>query len=200
MFLETSTMGLEVLNAENLVYHRTNTKIVKLPFADNSNPTHSMEPAPKAGTTYNKYSIPANHSKYSPVVLRKSTLFAGPTEPKELIPSEARVEDCSITNSRSSEFRNVLRQPKQSEMTYFGVGVNAAREVAQKEPQKPSGIRVGKPRRPTPEQEKFIQSPIYENLKAPLKYSGGKDFDVSILDELTKAADQILQVGMSIQY
>uniref|UniRef100_A0AAR5Q594 Uncharacterized protein n=1 Tax=Dendroctonus ponderosae TaxID=77166 RepID=A0AAR5Q594_DENPD len=179
----------------------TNAKDIK----DNTNPTRPMEPPAKAGPTYNKYSIPTNHSKYSPVVLRKSTLFAT-TEPKELIPSENRTEDCSINNSRSSEFRNVanhkvpdqmvLRQPKQSEMTYFGVGVSAARDAVKK----PDLLQNHqKPRRPTPEQEKK-PPPIYENLKGagkPLKYpkpSSGKEFDVSILDELTKAADQILQV------
>ncbi|KAH1017916.1 hypothetical protein HUJ05_008504 [Dendroctonus ponderosae] len=163
----------------------TNAKDIK----DNTNPTRPMEPPAKAGPTYNKYSIPTNHSKYSPVVLRKSTLFAT-TEPKELIPSENRTEDCSINNSRSSEFRNVanhkvpdqmvLRQPKQSEMTYFGVGVSAARDAVKK----PDLLQNHqKPRRPTPEQEKK-PPPIYENLKGagkPLKYpkpSSGKEFDV----------------------
>ncbi|CAH0554958.1 unnamed protein product [Brassicogethes aeneus] len=105
----------------------------------------------------------------------------------------------------------VLRQPKKSEMTYFGVNVSPkpikrAETVIPKEnklSEKPdllqhynksneAQIRVVKPRRKSPEVKK--ESPIYENVNGVKrnKYAA-KDFDNNILDELTKAADQILQ-------
>lgn len=107
-------------------------------------------------------------------------------------------------------------------MTYFGVDVvpKTTREVVQtavikkeqKHLQKPDLLqhhkrtpspssKIVKPRRMTPESDrKSSASPIYENLRPvnkpsiKSKYSVSNDFDSSILDELTKAADQILQV------
>lgn len=97
----------------------------------------------------------------------------------------------------------VLRQPKKSEMTYFGVNISPkplskksspavirkqeklSPEKSEQHFRKPPSPKL-KPRRKSPDP---AESPIYENLKR--KYS--RDFDSSILDELTKAADQILQ-------
>lgn len=99
----------------------------------------------------------------------------------------------------------VLRQPKKSEMTYFGVNVapkplckKSSPAVIRKQDKlssekpdliqhyrKPASPKV-KLRRNSPDK---ADNPIYENLKN--KYA--RDFDSSILDELTKAADQILQ-------
>ncbi|CAG9760826.1 unnamed protein product [Ceutorhynchus assimilis] len=202
----------------------------------NSPRLKKVEDSAKPTATYNKYSILHSGSKFSPVVLRKSIPIMKTTESVELKPSEElssivnKKSESSIINNRHSptrEFKNlpdaklqakyvneniVLRQPKKSEMTYFGVNV-ASRENVQtaviKKDQKPllqkpdilqhhhkrppSPQRIVKPRRPLPDKNK--ESPIYENLKpAPLKskYSGHVDFDSSILDELTKAADQIL--------
>lgn len=109
--------------------------------------------------------------------------------------------------------RAVLRQPKQSEMTYFGVGVSKTYKEDVRKEQKPDLLHnhtraktppkgVGKPRKPTPEVEvKKSNEHIYENVNTSSdkevnnssKYTR-KDFDSAILDELTKAADQILQV------
>ncbi|XP_060527622.1 uncharacterized protein LOC132702829 isoform X3 [Cylas formicarius] len=104
----------------------------------------------------------------------------------------------------------VLRQPKQSEMTYFGVKVNtkssneASTSSKSKVLEKPDLIRHYNKSPPAlPARIRRVNqkpgSPIYENLrtnpkKAKGKYSASREFDSSILDELTKAADQILQV------
>lgn len=157
------------------------------------------------------------------MVLRK-TIPLKPT-------TEHRAEPPGLVNNRAQspptrEFKNspdhnlrakcvteraVLRQPKQSEMTYFGVGVTKTNKVVRKE-QKPDLLNnhtraktppkgVGKPRKPTPEVEVKSNEHIYENVKtssdkevnSSAKYAR-KDFDSAILEELTKAADQILQV------
>ncbi|XP_057656507.1 uncharacterized protein LOC130894015 isoform X2 [Diorhabda carinulata] len=125
----------------------------------------------------------------------------------------------------------VLRTPKKSEMTYFGVNVSPkpAKKISQavirkenrlsekpdliqkksplpirKMPKSPSPIRrfqktpsptminknpppITRSGKKSPVKE--VSEPIYENIKN--KY--GREFDSSILDELTKAADQILQ-------
>ncbi|XP_056639111.1 uncharacterized protein LOC130446732 isoform X4 [Diorhabda sublineata] len=125
----------------------------------------------------------------------------------------------------------VLRTPKKSEMTYFGVNVSPkpAKKISQavirkenrlsEKPdliQKKSPLPIRKmPKSPSPIRRfqktpsptminknpppitrsgkkspvKDVSEPIYENIKN--KY--GREFDSSILDELTKAADQILQ-------
>lgn len=116
--------------------------------------------------------------------------------------------DKSLQSKASSE-GVVLRTPKKSEMTYFGVNISPkpvkkiSQAVIRKEnklsdkpvlihhhkksssPTRPSN-KASKPRQKTPERN---SEPIYENVKN--KY--GREFDSSILDELTKAADQILQ-------
>ncbi|XP_074031802.1 uncharacterized protein isoform X2 [Leptinotarsa decemlineata] len=102
----------------------------------------------------------------------------------------------------------VLRQPKKSEMTYFGVNISPkpvkkiSQAVIRKEnklSEKPdliehykdsptrSMVNQSKSRLQPP--EKSASEHVYENIKS--KYN--KEFDSSILDELTKAADQILQ-------
>lgn len=180
-------------------------------------------------TTYNKYSIPNTNggSKYSPVVLRKTIPLKPTTEltPPGLLNNTNRNQSPPTREFKNSPDHNlrakcvteraVLRQPKQSEMTYFGVGVTKTNkeEVVRKE-QKPDLLHnhtraktppkvVGKPRKPTPEVEvKKSNEHIYENLKtssdkevnSSSKYNRNNDFDSAILDELTKAADQILQV------
>lgn len=110
----------------------------------------------------------------------------------------------------------VLRQPKKSEMTYFGINLSPkpvkkiSQAVIRKEsklcdkpdllqhykkspsPARNSTANKGKPRLKSPESVKENNEPIYENLKDP-KGRYNREFDSSILDELTKAADQILQ-------
>lgn len=114
------------------------------------------------------------------------------------------VKDSSVTNlktaidkklqSKHSTDGIVLRQPKKSEMTYFGVNVSPkpAKKISQAVIRKEEKLRN---KSPSPvhlkKRNDKASSPIYENLKYN-KYSG-REIDSSILDELTKAADQILQ-------
>lgn len=122
----------------------------------------------------------------------------------------------------------VLRQPKKSEMTYFGVmtspkptkklasskSVITNRNNYNKLSDKPDLLQhmnkiktnnlnettkhiISKPRKQSPERQKtntISEDPIYENL-LPSKSSSyaAREFDSTILEELTRAADQILQ-------
>lgn len=88
----------------------------------------------------------------------------------------------------------IFRQPKKSEMAYFGVPVSprcSRREALKKAVPK----IVEKENKPVKEEPKRrTESPIYANIEeiksdSPIK----REFDASILEELTKAADQILQ-------
>ncbi|KAJ8910856.1 hypothetical protein NQ315_010802 [Exocentrus adspersus] len=81
----------------------------------------------------------------------------------------------------------VLRQPKKSEMTYFGINLSPkpVKKISQ-------ATNKCKQRLKSPEATKINTEPIYENLKE-VKGKYSREFDASILDELTKAADQILQ-------
>ncbi|XP_030766608.1 uncharacterized protein LOC115890501 isoform X1 [Sitophilus oryzae] len=187
--------------------------------------------------SYTKYSVPATRSKFSPVVLRKTipvkttdSSTTGNVSSPSLVGKqvenfvETKHEDYSsdkeyrnITDSKlKSKYINenvVLRQPKKSEMTYFGV--NASSKSSPKNTIQTAVIKDNKisdkpdllnhykhtsptrPRKPSPDRQQ-TSSPIYENLKpirksTKSKYTSKKEFDSSILDELTKAADQILQ-------
>lgn len=87
----------------------------------------------------------------------------------------------------------ILRQPKKSEMAYFGVSVSP--RSSRKEAVKKTVPKIRKEERRTKEEPKRrTDSPIYANIEeiksdSPVK----REFDASILEELTKAADQILQ-------
>ncbi|KAL1495046.1 hypothetical protein ABEB36_010529 [Hypothenemus hampei] len=164
-------------------------------------------------SSYNKYSIHANGSKFSPVVLRKIVPIINSTcieDSKLTSPLLTRKIDNLIN---AGEFKNlpdpklqskenvVLRQPKQSEMMYFGVDVATKREQKNSKVEtsylrsSPPVNRMNKPRKFDVPNTNLDQR-IYENLR-PVdngKYSSkNKDFDSSILEELTKAADQIFQ-------
>ncbi|XP_076265570.1 uncharacterized protein LOC143199566 isoform X2 [Rhynchophorus ferrugineus] len=193
----------------------------------------------KLNRSYTKYSVPTTRSKFSPVVLRK-TIPVAPTDLRKTgnhsSPSQiVKKTDDSLRSDKEEyfsdkEYRNivdtqlkskyvneniVLRQPKKSEMTYFGVDVpsKATKNTIQtavikdnKISEKPDLLQHFKhtpsptrPRKSSPSRRQSSpSSPIYENLK-PLtkmvksKYHSAREFDSSILDELTKAADQILQ-------
>ncbi|VEN38496.1 unnamed protein product [Callosobruchus maculatus] len=137
--------------------------------------------------------------------------------PVEKLSSPFLVGKTGVQSSRTTAIAApdniVLRQPKKSEMTYFGIKVSPSpkKKVSQATIRKetklftekpdllqhhaaksisPTRSKFNKPRQKTPE-------PIYENVHAGAandnKYRG-REFDASgILDELTKAADQILQ-------
>lgn len=85
----------------------------------------------------------------------------------------------------------IFRQPKKSEMAYFGVPVSP--KPTKKEAIKKSITKLEDKKHPKP--KKRSDSPIYANIEdlksepPPTK----REFDASILEELTKAADQILQ-------
>ncbi|KAJ3643302.1 hypothetical protein Zmor_026024 [Zophobas morio] len=185
--------------------------------------------------TSKTYRIKLKDSKYSPVVIRKNTSLAKKADLRtatanEKLSSPSLVTRSSKTDLRSEkydyttdhrEFGNVtdtklhqkhssndivLRQPKKSEMTYFGVRVSpqsikkSEETVIRKETklsEKPdllqhmktdspsSRIRARKTSPPEKEQ------PIYENVATKNK-TRQKEFDCNILEELTKAADQIM--------
>lgn len=88
----------------------------------------------------------------------------------------------------------ILRQPKKSEMAYFGVSVSpkpTKKEATRKSVPK---LEQKEKKQIKDESSKRTESPIYANIeeihsKSPVK----REFDASILEELTKAADQILQ-------
>lgn len=86
----------------------------------------------------------------------------------------------------------IFRQPKKSEMAYFGVSVSP--KTTKKEAIRKSVAKIGEKKLIKEESKKRIESPIYANIdeissESPVK----REFDASILEELTKAADQILQ-------
>lgn len=88
----------------------------------------------------------------------------------------------------------IFRQPKKSEMAYFGVPTSP--KPVRKEAIKKSVSKLEqKEKKHTKiEPSKRVDSPIYANIEEiqpqpPTK----REFDASILEELTKAADQILQ-------
>ncbi|RZC35124.1 microtubule-associated protein futsch [Asbolus verrucosus] len=183
------------------------------------------EHSPKA------YRVKLKESKYSPIVTRKSSSFAKRADLKTASASEKLSSPSLVGRSfkldlheyrtKETEFVNVtdtklhqkhssneivLRQPKKSEMTYFGVNVspNATKKNAEtvihketKLSEKPDLLQHMKTDSPnsrsrlrSSEKEK---SPIYENIVAKNKSRHGREFDSNILEELTKAADQILQ-------
>ncbi|KAJ8982115.1 hypothetical protein NQ317_002841 [Molorchus minor] len=184
-----------------------------------------------------------NPSNYSPIALRKAIPVIRP-DLKSAVTTEKLSSPSLVGRNYGSEFKNsvdrklqakhihdsiVLRQPRKSEMTYFGVKLSPkpvkkiSQAVIRKENNKlsekpdliqhykkspspikkiksPSPIRTTKnaatsktkPRQKSPDNTKIHSGPIYENLKeAKGRYT--REFDSSILDELTKAADQILQ-------
>ncbi|KAF5306192.1 hypothetical protein FQR65_LT07469 [Abscondita terminalis] len=93
-------------------------------------------------------------------------------------------DDLDVEDQKSNS--SVLRNPKRSEMTYFGVQMS------------PSPRSTRRLIETTETEHKLLkkESPIYENMESIQKSRGKvtkKEFDSSILDELTKAADQILQ-------
>ncbi|KAG5891382.1 hypothetical protein JTB14_020111 [Gonioctena quinquepunctata] len=167
--------------------------------------------------------INLNRHSSSPVSARKTVPLIRPDlKPTEQLSSPSIVNrNKSIelpTNGRTSPIKDfkttvdkklqtkhpsdsiVLRQPKKSEMTYFGVNISPrpvkriSQAVIRKEnklSEKPDLIQHHKnsPRVKSP--GNIITEPLYENIKYKNKY--GREFDSSILDELTKAADQILQ-------
>lgn len=86
----------------------------------------------------------------------------------------------------------VLRVPKKSEMAYFGVQVSP----------KPTKKLISKPdllqfndKSSLHKENKVYKEPTYENVEVLKKEykSNKREFDSSILEELTKAADQIMQ-------
>lgn len=187
-----------------------------------------------------KYAINATKHQFSPVVLRKTTptTVVNRTEFKiaDKLSSPFLVGKNLTNNSDElltpnghtspvNEFKNitdtklqikhntsdiVLRQPKKSEMTYFGVKVSPRpfRKLTQavkengltdkpdllqhytRKPTTSSPKLNAKPRKKSPVSAK---TPIYENLRPTTNKYKSKEFDSSILDELTKAADQIMQ-------
>ncbi|KAK4876253.1 hypothetical protein RN001_012675 [Aquatica leii] len=120
----------------------------------------------------------------SPSPIKRLPLTYAPSR-LETNTSQSRIDNIDSDDHKTSN-RSVLRTPKRSEMAYFGVKMSPKLE------------------RKTPEtRERLYKTnkgkkeaiPIYENVDT-LKNKNKivkREFDSSILDELTKAADQILQ-------
>lgn len=120
----------------------------------------------------------------SPSPIKRLPLTYAPSR-LETNTSQSRIDNVDSDDHKTSN-RSVLRTPKRSEMAYFGVKMSPKLE------------------RKTPEtRERLYKTnkgkkeaiPIYENVDT-LKNKNKivkREFDSSILDELTKAADQILQ-------
>lgn len=171
------------------------------------------------------YRIKPKDNKYSPIVTRRNISLAkradlstASTNEKLSSPSlvglssklDLRSEKYEYKSDRT-EFANVkdtkldqkhatndivLRQPKRSEMTYFGVRVSpqsvkkSQESVIHKETklsEKPDLLQHMKTDSPRRKKSPEREQPIYENVPKPRK-----EFDSNILEELTKAADQIL--------
>ncbi|XP_044264575.1 uncharacterized protein LOC123011255 isoform X2 [Tribolium madens] len=183
----------------------------------------SNEPSSKT------YRIKSKDNKYSPVAIRKNSSLAKRTDLKSATnelssPSlvgrsskldlrtdkyEYKVENKEFANVTDTKLHQkhssndiVLRQPKRSEMTYFGVRVSpqslkkSQESVIHRETklsEKPDllqHMKTDSPKSRTRSPER--SQPIYENVVAKNKSRVGKEFDSNILEELTKAADQIL--------
>jgi hypothetical protein len=182
------------------------------------------------------YKIKLKENKYSPIVTRKSSSLAKRADLRTASTSEKLSSPSLVGRSSKLDLRSerydyrtetafanvtdeklhqkhttneiVLRQPKKSEMTYFGVRVSpqstkkSQESVIHKEtklsdkPDLLQHMKTDSPssrtrlRKSSPEKD---QSPIYENVVGKNKPRLGKEFDSNILEELTKAADQILQ-------
>lgn len=168
-------------------------------------------------TATNRTEFKVAHKLSSPFLVGQNlaTNNTTETEARNVPVSPAKqfknVTDTKLQIKHTSDI--VLRQPKKSEMTYFGVKVSPkpARKVNQAVNHKENGLtekpdllqhytskpssspklnsRI-KPRKKSPVPDK---APIYENLRPAVNKYKSKEFDSSILDELTKAADQIMQ-------
>nr|XP_015840216.1 PREDICTED: uncharacterized protein LOC656219 isoform X5 [Tribolium castaneum] len=153
--------------------------------------------------------------KYSPVATRKLKSATSDLSSPSLVGRSSKLDlrtDKYEYKTESKEFANVtdaklhqkhssndivLRQPKRSEMTYFGVRVSpqsvkkSQESVIHRETklsEKPDllqHMKTDSPKSRTRSPERT--QPIYENVVRV-----GKEFDSNILEELTKAADQIL--------
>ena len=115
--------------------------------------------------------------------------------------SSKKFSNKPVTRNASSPGKDVLRQPKKSEMAYFGVTTSpkinkkllSSREL---QDDKPDLLQFNT--KSSEVQEPQANNPIYENIDDVRKNSQPlvncrREFDSSILEELTKAADQILQ-------
>ncbi|KAK5644681.1 hypothetical protein RI129_005981 [Pyrocoelia pectoralis] len=133
---------------------------------------------------------------HSPLVQRKSH---APSPTTENLYCTIKDRDSDVDSERQkSPNRSVLRNPRRSEMAYFGVKTvpsprpfkKTNADTSTKPPIKTETKNSGTYLKPR------AKSPVYENveeIKRTKHKTTVREFDSSILDELTKAADQILQ-------
>ncbi|XP_072379555.1 uncharacterized protein [Diabrotica undecimpunctata] len=192
-----------------------------------------LSPNPVRRTPISRPDLRPSEQLSSPSIVNKnkSIEVTKITEKKSVENSSSNVENRKVYPKPADGI--VLRTPKKSEMTYFGVNISpkpvkkVSQAVIRKEnrllekpdliqhhkkspspirkpykssspirkvPKSPSPVRRNE-ESPSPTRNgrksptKNLSEPIYENIKN--KY--GREFDSSILEELTKAADQILQ-------
>uniref|UniRef100_A0A6P7GJ33 Uncharacterized protein LOC114337513 n=1 Tax=Diabrotica virgifera virgifera TaxID=50390 RepID=A0A6P7GJ33_DIAVI len=192
-----------------------------------------LSPNPVRRTPISRPDLRPSEQLSSPSIVNKnkSVEVTKMTEKRSIENSNSNLENRKVYPKPADGI--VLRTPKKSEMTYFGVNVSpkpvkkVSQAVIRKENrllEKPDLIQhhkkspspIRKPykspspirkvhkspspvrrnqKSPSPTRNgrksptKNVSEPIYENIKN--KY--GREFDSSILEELTKAADQILQ-------
>lgn len=90
----------------------------------------------------------------------------------------------------------ILRQPKKSEMAYFGVSISPKPTKKEHATRKSVSRLEERGKQHVKEEitKKRAESPIYANIEEiKSEIPAKREFDASILEELTKAADQILQ-------
>ncbi|CAG9830037.1 unnamed protein product [Diabrotica balteata] len=192
-----------------------------------------LSPNPVRRTPISRPDLRPSEQLSSPSIVNKnkSIEVTKVTEKKSVENSSSSLENRKVYPKPADGI--VLRTPKKSEMTYFGVNISpkpvkkVSQAVIRKEnrllekpdliqhhkkspspirkpykspspirkvPKSPSPVRRNQ-KSPSPTRNgrksptKNLSEPIYENIKN--KY--GREFDSSILEELTKAADQILQ-------
>ncbi|KAF5278466.1 hypothetical protein FQA39_LY05955 [Lamprigera yunnana] len=140
----------------------------------------------KETTSYasNLTSRSSSVEKRSPSPAKRQPLTYSPTPSLENHHKTSKHSENVDGERCKSPNRSVLRNPRRSEMAYFGVKMSPS----------PNPQRKLTDKNRLKSKEEVI--PIYENIDTVRNNKNKinkREFDSSILDELTKAADQILQ-------
>ncbi|KAL3268797.1 hypothetical protein HHI36_007893 [Cryptolaemus montrouzieri] len=164
---------------------RKHPTVIKSAELRTANASQNLSSPLLVGRSYNDVNI-----DNSPKKMEKTSV-------NENVQKETQIAegDTFVKNER------VLRQPKKSELAYFGVQVSAheksknitnQKETTETKVEKIRNTKISHQKTQTARSA----SPIYENISpTPIKSESRpvREFDSDILDELTKAADEILQ-------
>lgn len=149
----------------------------------------------KSATTSDKLSSPLLVGRSSNNIETKTRIFEDiPT--KETPETKLVIASNAVEENHQNFVRNekVLRQPKKSEMAYFGVPSKIQIDRTKTENTKKE-LKTNITKTSPYNQDKKTQrtdSPIYQNISSKDSKTSST-FDSGILEELTKAADEILQ-------